>query len=335
MSLCRQSLAIVLAAAILAMPVLATDLGDEAPPLKVEKWIKGRPIDLKDGRGKNIYVIEFWATWCVSCRASIPHMTKLQQDFKDKGVVVIGVSVDKEAKRNTRKDVGPFVEAMEEKMGYAVALDDEPGSTTAAYMNAFQFAGIPTAFVVDKAGQVVWAGQAEEADGKVSWAKLDKAVQEVLDGKYDLKAAQKEDKERRVIVERKSKVRKTMSEYFELVSSSEKPEGAEKAGKEILTTIGDKDEVLLNEFAWKILTEEGLKFRDLKLALHAAKAAFEAGGGKNAAVADTYARALWDSGSKAEAIEMQKKAVKLAADDPEMLKELEETLKGYEKSSGK
>lgn len=332
MNLHRLSFAVVLAAAVLAVPVLATDLGDDAPPLKVEKWIKGGPIDLKDGKGKSVYVIEFWATWCAPCRASIPHLTKLQQEFKDKGLVVIGVSVDKEAKRNTRKDVEPFVETMGEKMAYTIALDDTDAATQAAYMDAFIFDGIPTAFIVDKAGKVVWAGQAEDEGGKPSWANLDKAVKDVLEGKYDLKAAQKDDKERRVVAEKQRKVRKSMSAYFELVSASEKPEGAEKAGQEAFAAIGEKDGEMLNEFAWKLLTDEGIKFRDLKLALKAGKAAYDASEGKNAAIADTYARALWDNGEKGKAIEMQKKAVKLAADDDEMRKELEETLKGYEKA---
>lgn len=332
MSLSRFGLIVVLATAILAVPVWAIDLGDAAQPLKVEKWIKGGPIDLKDGKGKNIYVIEFWATWCPPCRASIPHLTKLQQELKDKGVTVIGVSVDKEQKRNTRKDVGPFVETMGEKMDYAVALDDKDGSTAAAYMDAFVFDGIPTAFVVDNAGKVVWAGQADEEGGKPSWANLDKAVQEVLSGKYDLKAAQKADKERRVVAEQQKKTRDAMAKYFELVSSSEKPEGAEKLGQDVLAAIGTKDADLLNSFAWEILTNKEIKLRDLKLALQAAKAAYDATEGKNAAIVDTYARALWDNGSKTEAIEMQKKAVKLVGDNEEMRKELEETLKGYEKA---
>ena len=331
MCLSRLSLVALLATSILVVPALALEIGDDAPPLKVEKWVKGGPIDFKDGKGKNIYVVEFWATWCSPCRQSIPHMTQLQKDLKEKGVVVVGVSIDSNDKRNTRKDVGPFVENMGDKMEYTVALDTTERDTSNAYMDAFKYNSIPTAFIVDKAGKIAWVGQAEDTpDHKPSWGNLERALQQISDGKYDLKAAQKADKEHRELVERKAKTRELLEKYFELVANDEKPEGAAKLGQEALAAIGDKDASELNGFAWEILTNPQLKFRDLKLALQAAKAAYDACKGEDAGVVDTYARALWETGSKKEAIEFQKKAVKLAGDDEASRKELEATLAKYE-----
>ena len=94
-------------------------LGDPAPALQVAEWIKGAPVNLADGKGKNVYVIELWATWCGPCRASIPHLTELQHKYKDKNVTIISVSIE------DAKDVKPFVEQKGADMGYTVAVDSD------------------------------------------------------------------------------------------------------------------------------------------------------------------------------------------------------------------
>ena len=55
--------------------------------------ITGTPIDLADFHGK-VVVVDFWAAWCTDCAAEMPYMKKIYADFKDKGVVFIGVSLD-------------------------------------------------------------------------------------------------------------------------------------------------------------------------------------------------------------------------------------------------
>jgi thiol-disulfide isomerase/thioredoxin len=54
-------------------------IGDPAARLKGLQWVKGGPVKLQKG---NIYVVEFWATWCPPCRVSIPHLTKLQKKIQ-------------------------------------------------------------------------------------------------------------------------------------------------------------------------------------------------------------------------------------------------------------
>ena len=329
----RLSLAALIVACVFTAPALAADLGDAAPALKVEKWIKGGPVDVKDG--KHIYVVEFWATWCGPCRASIPHMTALQKKYKDKGVVMVGVSIDEAAKRKTRENVEPFVKDMGEKMEYAIALDENDASTDKAYMDAFKFDGIPCAFIIGKDGKILWAGNSDDgSEGPVSWKGLEKALDEIIADKYDLKAAQKTDKERRELAEKREQAMDQMRKYFELVGTSEKPDGADKLGKEVFAGLG-KDANLLNDFAWTMLDDPSVKFRDLKLALEVAKAAYAACDGKNAAIVDTYARALFDNGQVKEAIEYENKAVKLAGDNEEMKADLEKTIKRYEAAEKK
>ena len=160
--------------AFVAAPVLAIDLGDPAPPLKIKEWVKGQPVNLKEAKGKNIVVVEFWATWCGPCKQSIPHLTELQKKFKDQGVVFIGISDE------TTDKVKPFVEKMGKDMDYVVALDDDQ-ATNKAYMQAFKVNGIPHAFIVDKAGAIVWSDH--------PMAGMEEALEEIIAGKYDIEAA--------------------------------------------------------------------------------------------------------------------------------------------------
>jgi len=160
-------LAVVIAGAFLS-PASAAELGMKAPPLTIAEWVKGKPVDLKAGEGKNVYVVEFWATWCQPCRTSIPHLSDLQKKFKDKGVVFVGISSGPTPK------VKPFVEKRGYKMAYTVAVD-EARNTAAAYMAAFNVETIPHAFVVDKAGKIVWHGHPMD--------KLDTAVENAIAGK--------------------------------------------------------------------------------------------------------------------------------------------------------
>jgi len=66
-------------------------IGSPAPDFIVQD--ADRKVELRDYRGK-IVVLNFWATWCPPCVEEMPSLVQLQQRFKDKGVAVLGVSVD-------------------------------------------------------------------------------------------------------------------------------------------------------------------------------------------------------------------------------------------------
>ncbi len=128
----------------------SSKLGDIAPELDV-KVLKGEPVKIEDGRGKHVYVVEFWATWCGPCKYSIPRLTKLQEEYRDDGLIVIGISDESEA------EVRPYMEHMGDEMGYTVAVDPRKG-TKPRYMGGFGETTIPLAFVVDVNGRVIWYG---------------------------------------------------------------------------------------------------------------------------------------------------------------------------------
>lgn len=286
-------------------------LGDPAKPLSLVKTVKGTPVDLAAGKGKQVYVVEFWATWCGPCRTSIPHLTELQKRFKDQGVTVVGISDE------TEDEVRPFVEKMGAKMDYSVALDDNR-KTTKDYMTAFQQNGIPTAFVVDQQGRIAWVGH--------PMGGLDKALEQIVAGKYDLTAAQKEFEGRAARDARMQELNKAFGKYMEAAAKPDAT-GLAALGK-TLVTMAEKDPQILNAIAWNVLTAPVIKTRDTAFALQVAEAAVEASGGKEAAILDTYARALFDNGKKSEAVLQQKKAIEVA---PEAMKsQLEPALRKYE-----
>jgi thiol-disulfide isomerase/thioredoxin len=200
-------LAATLAALVTSPAPWAADLGDPAAPLTIAEWVKGGPVNLADGQGKKIHVVEFWATWCPPCRTSIPHLTEMQKRFKEKGVVFVGVTDEKASV------VKPFVEKMGDKMDYVVAIDKDR-KTAAGYMKAYGVNGIPHAFVVDKDGKVAWQGH--PMDG------LDKAIEEILAGKYDLQKAR-----------RRAAAQQKLEAFMEIAGDDSQKEKADQLAKEL------------------------------------------------------------------------------------------------------
>lgn len=116
--------------------------GDKAPDFTLKSF-EGKTVKLSDYKGK-VVIIDFWATWCPPCRKGIPDLISIQNDFKE-DVVIIGISLDGE---KTIKDVPGFVKSY--GINYPIVYGDE--KVVAAYGG---IEGIPTAFVIDKKGNVV------------------------------------------------------------------------------------------------------------------------------------------------------------------------------------
>lgn len=105
--------------------------------------LKNTPIKLSSFKGK-VTVLDFWATWCVPCRAEIPGFVELQQRYGPSGFAMVGVSTD-----DTLALLTPYVTTM--KMNYTVLQgrghDDVP--------DAFgPLGGLPTAFVISRDGKI-------------------------------------------------------------------------------------------------------------------------------------------------------------------------------------
>jgi cytochrome c biogenesis protein CcmG/thiol:disulfide interchange protein DsbE len=107
----------------------------------------GKTLKLSDYRGK-VVIIDFWATWCPPCRKGIPDLIKLKNEYKDKDVEIIGVSLDRVTRAGkTAEDVVPFIEKM--GINYPIVWGTLQTPQTFGRVQA-----IPTTFFLDKNGKV-------------------------------------------------------------------------------------------------------------------------------------------------------------------------------------
>ncbi|MEW6210365.1 MAG: TlpA disulfide reductase family protein [Acidobacteriota bacterium] len=71
------------------------------PPDFALKDIRGQTVRLSDYRGK-VVLINFWASWCAPCLAEMPELVRLQEEYKDKGLQIIGIAYPKDNPRQVR-----------------------------------------------------------------------------------------------------------------------------------------------------------------------------------------------------------------------------------------
>jgi thiol-disulfide isomerase/thioredoxin len=280
----------------------SASIGDAAPGVALERWIKGSPFRIAPGT--NIYVVEFWATWCPPCNRSIPHITEMQKKYAANGVIILGISDEKVA------EVSKFVAGKGDSMNYRVAVDSSK-RTFRSWMTSYGESGIPHAFVVGTNGLVLWHGFPDED--------LDAVLEKIVSGKFDLERAKNREAGDRLVVQ-----------YTSAVSRPNSAEKAAPLGDKILSDF-TKDWRIANHLARAILTDPAVRSRDLALALRATTKATELTQNRSADALEMHARALYANGKKLEAIEVQKKC--LALSDPEEKAEREKFLAIYEKGA--
>ncbi len=334
-----------LAAMVSATSVSADDkdmltIGSKAPSLDIEHWMSdgdGKFKHIKDFEKGKVYVVEFWATWCGPCIASMPHISKLQDDYAKRGVTVISVSdedietVREFLERKTEDDDKTYGELTK---NYCLTTDPDK-SVHEAYMQAAKQNGIPTAFIVGKKGLIEWIGHPMS---------MDETLEQVVTDKWDRESFAAEFKETQEIAQiqsgivrlfRKGDVDGAIKKLDEVLatlkSESAKAQlkgmrtqllmqtGDERAIeplKEMIAQNKDNPEVL-NQLAWFVVQikerEEDKKIDKglIEVAIEAAEMAIKADS-DNGAVLDTLAHLQHMNGDLDKAIETQTKAVKLA-----------------------
>ncbi|MCF7811662.1 TlpA family protein disulfide reductase [bacterium] len=108
--------------------------------------LEGKPVNLSDYDGK-VIILDFWATWCPPCVKEIPHFNELAKEYGDKGLVVLGVSVDRGGKDAVEK----FMKKTPVK--YTIAfVDSDTYGKYQSYLPPSEQGGIPFTFVIDRKG---------------------------------------------------------------------------------------------------------------------------------------------------------------------------------------
>src|SRR3989337_1339414 len=115
--------------------------GEIAPDFTL-KDLDGVEKSLKEFRGK-VVLLNFWATWCSPCRIEIPSMVELYKKYKDRGLEIIGVNLDKLG----RSGVEQF--SKEYNISFPVLLDPagEVGTN-------YGIVALPTTFILDRKGKI-------------------------------------------------------------------------------------------------------------------------------------------------------------------------------------
>ncbi len=119
---------------------------------------------LSDMKGKVVY-LDFWASWCVPCRKSFPFMQQMQQKYRDQGLKIIAINLDKQ-----QKLAKVFLKKFD--VGFTIGFD-QAGASASAY----QLQGMPSTYLIGRDGKIHGAHIGFREKDR---AKLEHAIQILL-----------------------------------------------------------------------------------------------------------------------------------------------------------
>jgi thiol-disulfide isomerase/thioredoxin len=343
-------------------------IGSDAPSLDIEHWVQdgngrfGKVTKFTNGK---VYVVEFWATWCGPCIASMPHIVELQKKYADKGVQVVSISdepldtveefLEREVPRSEESKT--FRELTK---SYSLTTDPDRSSHE-SYMEPAKQNGIPCAFIVGKDGKIEWIGHPMQMDDPLAAVVSDKWDREKFAEEF--KESQELDglmQEMQVKVGglvRRKKFDEALEALDTFVDKVKKPElklnftmiklnlhqmaGSEeeavaKTFKDAFALVGDNP-LAGNQIAWTVWEWKDRGQLESKETLAAAlevarKAAAKQEGNMRGMTLDTVSHLEFALGNLDAAVKAQEEAIKLAdgpqqADMESFLEELKGLLK--------
>lgn len=219
-------------------------IGRRAPRLKVDGWLKGKPVIPSTG---NIYVVENWATWCKPCIEAMPHLSTLAEKHAASRVVVVAINVEDSEVKEVREFVAKHASDLRYSVGY-----DRSGFIDKKWIKAAGLRGLPASFVIGRDGRVAWIGHPTQ---------LARVVDDMVGGRWDNLRARRTAARRRLTAPAARRV---------VALLETEPDRAYALARVLMATLlRDKPDVLLG-LAYHILAAPAVAKRDLKVAYTAA-----------------------------------------------------------------
>ena len=131
------------------------------------KDVNGATVKIADYKGK-VVLLNFWATWCVPCKAEMPWFQEFEKSYKDRGFAVLGASIDEDG----WQVVKPYMD--EHKLNYKIIVATPEVAQLYGVVDA-----LPTTFMIDQEGRI-----AATHTGLVSKATYAKQIEQLLENNH-------------------------------------------------------------------------------------------------------------------------------------------------------
>lgn len=144
---------------LLLLPFILTAFSQaqiKFPDLQFTEVIKGKESSIGHWGDGKVYVIELWGTWCAPCIQNMPNLSRLQQKYAEKELVVIGYSWESPEK------VKKLVNQLNDQIQYTLVNDQSEKFMKILAEDLEIVESFPCSFVIDREGKLVWSGHPEQ-----------------------------------------------------------------------------------------------------------------------------------------------------------------------------